>query len=122
MKQIFVEVRDRMTFMPVMVTVIDPKNKSEREKQLIMRGGFDLSDDFILVTVLNSGDSSFDPYDWKGSRTMSMAHKYILDNINNIQSGEVIDVEYILKETDTKKEPESDFVHPFIMSFEGWED
>gem|GEM_PF-2943358 len=47
---------------------------------------------------------TYDPYDWSGTpRTYREAHKYIKQNWGILESGDVIDVEFILGETDTCK-------------------
>ncbi len=98
------EVRDRATFMPVVCTEMithDPK-----EHYLLRRLGFD-SNRCIQVTWVDGHSSTYDPYRWGSNpRTLQVAHNYIRDNWDNIESGDVIDVEFILGEATVKKESE----------------
>lgn len=98
--QLILEIRDRMTFIPVVVNKIIPT--TDQEMYLFRRAGWDFSTIPILVTNLVSGDSKINPFDW-GGRTMEIAHKFISENIEDIQPGMVIDVEYILGESTEPK-------------------
>jgi len=93
------EIRDKATFVVVLATMIDQSN-SEPENYLFRRAGF--GSPLIQLTSFNRSQSQFDPYDW-GDRTYTTAHDYIEKNWYGLYSGEVIDIEYILKETTTKK-------------------
>ena len=42
-----------------------------------------------------NGQATCDPYDWD-TRTMQVAHDWLLSNFDAIASGAVVDVEYIL--------------------------
>lgn len=98
------EVRDKMTFIPVMVTKL--MSNEAKEHKLLRRVGLGSKDSFqFLYTELSSGKSTLDTYEHR-SRTNGTAHAYIEAHWNNLASGEVIDVEYILGETTTKKESE----------------
>jgi hypothetical protein len=49
-----------------------------------------------------------DPYEWnpREGRTMKIAHQFIRERWDVITESDVIDVEYILSETISKKTPE----------------
>lgn len=101
------EIRDRATFLPVLAVKLVGQNP--QDDYLLRRAGYPPSDErsFVLLTGLNSPDkSTYDPYDW-GSRTRAFAHEYIIKNWETLQSGAVIDVEFIVGETTTPKVSEA---------------
>lgn len=59
----------------------------------------------ILFGALSGGNLRYDPYDWRG-RTMPTAHHFIIDNFDHLEDGQVIDVRFILKETEAPCESE----------------
>ena len=102
------EIRDRCTFIVVLATKLDPN--SERDRYLLSRAGYGRNKEdqekYIQLTYLSGGkgQSCCDIYDWEGgARTLPQAHLYIIEHFNELISGEVIDVEYILNETDAPK-------------------
>lgn len=105
MRTIALEIRDRMTFIPVLATSIEPTNDANR--YLIRRSGFGPTPRYVLVTRINDGEakSNFDYMDWD-NRTMCAAHIHIENNFDTLVDGDVIDVEFVLGETATKKESE----------------
>jgi hypothetical protein len=100
------ELRDRATFVPVLAVKVEAAN--EFECYLLRRSGYSLPSDLIILTGLAGGldKSTCDPYDWGSNRTRLFAHKYIAENFDKLQSGQVIDVEFILGETEKPKESE----------------
>lgn len=99
------EVRDRGTFLPCFAFLttpgpIFPTNQGERF--LLERAGFDPRLPQVVFGKLEElGRTQWDPTAW-GDRTLRTAHEYINTNWYALESGDVIDVEYILKE---KTEP-----------------
>lgn len=98
------EIRDRMTFIAVLATKAGPRNEDER--YLWSRSGYGREtksqESYILLTRLTDCQTSFDPNAW-GNRTMSTAHRWIGSHWKEIENGQVVDVEYILGETDHPK-------------------
>jgi hypothetical protein len=97
------ELRDRATFIPIICFECSLEGRTKEETFLLRRAGY--SNDFrcILLTRLDGGNKScYDPYDWN-DRTFQQSHKYIEEQWDKLISGEVIDVEYILGESKTKK-------------------
>lgn len=94
------EVRDRATFIPVLATPLG--SSPEPEGYLERRAGFGQFTGLVVVTQLLSMTSNCDAFEWP-NRTMHEAHKYIKDHFNELQPGQVIDVEYILGETEEPK-------------------
>jgi hypothetical protein len=97
----FIEIRDRLTFIPALALRLGSQN--EAEDYLLARSGYRVSqpekDGPVLVLQLQTCKAKSDPYDW-GDRTMGSAHVYIVDNWERLQSGAVVDVEFILGESD----------------------
>jgi hypothetical protein len=100
------EIRDRATFIPCIAIECEVTPElEEQEKYLLRRAGY-MGRCFLFGRLVGGG-FHYDCYDWS-DRTMRTAHEYIEKNWEKLQSGDVIDVEYILGET---KEPKvSEFV------------
>lgn len=99
------EVRDKLTFIPAIAIKFD--NATEAERYLIARAGYggtkEHQECFVLFGKINVPDRlRWDVYDWD-DRTMHNAHNYVRDNFDTLQSGTVIDVEFIRGETDSTK-------------------
>lgn len=99
------EIRDRATFIAVMATKVASGNAEELF--LTRRCGFAEQTDQIIVMRTANFEATYDPFQWTGSRTMKVAHQYIIANFDTLVAGDVIDVEYILGETTTPKLSES---------------
>lgn len=93
------EVRDRMTFLPVYAVSTQPSNPEQG--YLLRRMGFNSGDAIILSRLNGETPSSADAYFWN-DRTMQAAHLYIDEHWAELKDGDVIDIEFILGET---KEP-----------------
>jgi hypothetical protein len=127
------EVRDRGTFMPMMAVrllVRQPdfrhahdRSLSEsqfaihdnREEWLLRRAGYgqneildhaDEHEPYVILIKLDGTECQYDPFAWPNRRTLTTAHLYIRDNWSKLTSGQVIDVEHILGESDQPKESE----------------
>lgn len=97
------EVRDRMTFLPVYAMSTKPSNSEQ--SYLLHRLGFNSGDAIILARLNGETPSSADAYFWN-DRTMQTAHLYIDEHWPELKDGDVIDVEFILGETTEKKTSE----------------
>ena len=106
MKTTMIEIRDRITYIPAFA--IKMTGESKEEKNLLSRAGYSLSNPSILLCRIDTGEAHHDSYVWGQSiRTMSVAHLFIQKNFDEINSGDVVDVEYILGESDKPKCSES---------------
>lgn len=106
------EVRDRMTFIPVMA--IKMNSEDDIQKYYLRRAGYGEDSFSVSVICMDNFKGYDDPYKWDCmSRTMHEAHKYISKNWDLLNDGDVVDVEYVLGETDTPKVSER---------FNGWSD
>lgn len=114
------EIRDRATFVPMLGIRLGSTNKEERF--LLSSAGFGSwlcsRGIYILLAQINggSGKITYDPYEWEGSRTYQVAHDYIIQHWEELESGDVIDVEYILGETKTRKTSERLYNEPDSIS------
>lgn len=110
------EVRDRATFIPAMAVLL--RNRTPEEFFLLRRAGFgsyEIGGDwplhnavpYVLLVHLGTSRAHHDSYDW-GNRTMSVAHAHIINHWDELESGDVLDVEFILGETPTKKHSEEE--------------
>lgn len=107
------EIRDRMTFIPVIAVKLEPG--CERDRYLLARAGYGVSglrqSEYVLLAQINGGLGrvSCDPHDWGSSaRTYQVAHDYIIKHFNELESGAVVDVEFILGETAEAKRSEEE--------------
>jgi hypothetical protein len=97
------EIRDRATFIPAVAIKIECNNESER--YLWSRAGFNTSAGSLIFLGRIGDDLKFFPPMWR-NRTMATAHEYLQKSWDTVESGQVIDVEYILGETEKPKESE----------------
>lgn len=108
------EVRDRMTMFAVIATrmrVVDREpvgegTRADAEEFLLGRSGYEPADGLILLTYLaGRSPAVYDPYDWdmRRGRTMHHAHLWIQEHWDDLTSGDVVDVEFVLGETTAPK-------------------
>ena len=98
------EVRDRATFMPVGAIKLSPTGEAER--WLLGSAGYSLTFPYILLFRLEGGEITYDAWKWGGGRTLHAAHLYLQGHFDELTSGDVIDVEYILGERPEPKRSE----------------
>jgi hypothetical protein len=109
------EVRDRATLIPCFGIRMAPGaatpgevsldiDQFEAEKYLLQRAGFGFEYPLVFFGRLEGGECRYDPFQWDcSSRTVPEAHRYVAAHWEELTSGDVIDVEYILGEKDTTK-------------------
>lgn len=94
------EIRDTATFIPALGIRIEGN-----DGYLARRADF--GGPCVYLIHLNGERCAYDPYNWDGgSRTMCIAHQYIEENWGTLNSGDVVDVQFILKETTEPKQSE----------------
>lgn len=110
------EVRDFSTFIPVLATSlwVVPEIENDPESFLIRRSGFAPSNNEICLVRLSDFIGQYDPYAWLDRRTMHTAHKHIRDHWDDLPSGAVIDVEFILGESANPK-PSERLINQYAM-------
>lgn len=99
------EIRDCGTFIPVIC--IRPVAENAEQRWLLRRDGYraDESETCIIMIDAQCRGVSYDAYDWSPvhGRTKHHAHDYIARHWRTLSDGDVIDVEFILGETETPK-------------------
>jgi len=102
MKVKALEIRDEATFIAALACDMNPSNDEQR--YLLRRCGYacDSNPNVILTRLDGSGKATNDPYDW-GGRTWPVAHNWIIDHWDELSDGDVVDVQFILKETTKAK-------------------
>lgn len=95
------EIRDRYTLVPALAIQV-----SGFDGYLMRRAGF--NGPMVYLVELATQKAHYDPYTW-GNRTMRTAHQFIEAHFEELASGDVIDVEFILGESTTKKQSESEW-------------
>lgn len=104
------EIRDKATFIPAMAVRLH--SRDDAEFYLLRRAGYSEAqvqlegvEPYIVLWRLEGGPAEYDPYSW-GNRTMATAHQHIVDFWQRLESGDVVDVQYILGETKEAKKSE----------------
>jgi hypothetical protein len=103
----FFEVRDRMTFIPIMCIDTSQLHTSDQRRYLLQSVGYHstATDQIILVELNGYSIASCDPYSHGNSnRTLTTAHTFIIEHWNELEDGQVIDVEFILNESESPKQ------------------
>jgi hypothetical protein len=98
------EIRDQATFIPVIC--IRPVAANEEQRYLLRRDGYraDDTEQCIIMIDAQCRGCAYDPYHWTGdTRTKRTAHDYIARMWESLKDGDVIDVQFIIGETATKK-------------------
>jgi len=107
------EIRDHSTCIPALGTRPNQYDNDRAEEWLWTRAGFgnkERSDTRTLVclTYFANHRMEYDPLSW-ADRTMTTAHNYIATHWDELQSGAVIDVRFILGETDASARSDSQY-------------
>ena len=101
-----IEIRDRATYIAVMAIRMRPDDDVERA--YLRRAGYgreDKSNCVMLVGLEGGRIATSNAYN-HGDRTMHNAHLFIEKHYDNLESGDVVDVEYVLGETEKPKRTE----------------
>ena len=104
------EVRDSATHIPVLAIRMLAKNGIQNY-YVHDRMGYPRDGSGIAMILLNDCDGNCDPYSW-GDRTRATAHHYIYDHFEELNDGDVVDVEFILGEKPSKKVSERLTIQP----------
>lgn len=102
------EVRDKGTFVVCLgVELKKSKELTPKEDYLIGRAGYSEHPLILFGSIVGGmvNEFNYDPYDWK-QRTYKYAHHYVQDNWDDLKSGDLVDVEFILGETKAPKKSE----------------
>ena len=104
------EIRDRGT--KVLVLAISTNRVDPKEDLFWMVEGFGPDD--VIVVRCERQEAHYDPFAWSDARTMRNAHLYIKEHFDEIPNFSVVDVEYILKETNEPKQTETWTLENFV--------
>lgn len=102
------EVRDDGTFIPCIAIILNPAN--EKDRYLLARAGYGQSAEeqgeyVIFGRLQTESEFHYDPFAW-GNRTMQTAHHHVRTHFNTLESGAVIDVQFLKGETSEPKKSE----------------
>jgi len=107
------EIRDEATCIPVLCVNMNPaiftSGKVEEhigQRYLLRRCGYpcDGRPNILMTKMSADGEPAWnDPHGWARSRTMFHAHDYIIENWATLKDGDVVDVQFILGETQKPK-------------------
>lgn len=116
MKTKMIEIRDKATCIATMAILLEPGDGKETveqngervlesfvERRFLWKAGFGGSSRSVYLIDIAKGEGNYDPFRWSYARTMREAHLYIQDNWDSLKTGDVVDVEFILGEKNTKK-------------------
>lgn len=105
-----IEIRDVGTSIPALAIKLNPGN--EQDRYLLGRAGYGVQAEhqsqYVLLLKLSGGSGDFNcrTGEWTGGRTMQVAHQFIKRSFDELESGQVVDVEFILGETPSPKQSE----------------
>lgn len=107
------ELRDRATMIQIFAfrcraTADAPSEAAHLAQDALLRsaGYGDQADGLVMVGPLRGGACHYDEYAFGGARTYPIAVRYIRENWDKLNDGDVICVEHISGERDTPKESE----------------
>ena len=112
MKTMMVEIRDRATFIPALVVCGTVGGiVGTPDCYLLRRVGWASPEtEFCFFMPLSSNPGNRcaqESYEWgDNNRTFTVAHEWLIEHWRDVNPGDVIDVEFILGETDKPKESE----------------
>lgn len=99
------ELRDRATFIPAIAVLL--ASEEPRERYLLRRAGYSPDDQvpLVLLTRLEGGKASYDCYDWDVEPWRTV-HHWLENHWNEVESGAVLDGEFLRGETKVPKQSE----------------
>jgi len=100
------EIRDSATKIPVMAVRVHMNLLTRPDFEQLRDGGWAANEENVVyvMEIPSPVRAAFDPFDWNTrSRTFCDAHVYIKDQWDKLESGQVIDVEFINGEKETCK-------------------
>ncbi len=105
------EIRDAATFIPVLAVKLRPS--CEADLFLFGRAGFgtvpEMQSSYVFLCRIDGGGgfATSDSFAWPGgARTLPAAHHHITEHFDEMESGAVVDVEFILGITKEAKTSE----------------
>lgn len=116
MKSKIIEIRDAGTFIPALAVQLG--SAEEQERWLLASCGYGRTIEeqaaYIVLCAIAGGEpckAHIDPFSWgQNPRTYFVAHKYIQEHFDELEPGQVVDVEFILGFRDEPKQSDRGFV------------
>ena len=115
------EIRDAGTFIPVLAVkmvptvteILWPRDAvNEPERYLLRRCGYGFDPPLIMLVRMDANggarQASYDSYGCGGCGTMTVAHAWLEKHFDAVESGAVVDVEFIQGITTAPKKSESE--------------
>lgn len=99
------EIRDRATCISALAVKLNRiESSNDGEGFILGREGI-ISESFIVLYSFSRNEGYIYPTDWgSDTRTMLVVHQELVDNWDKYQTGDVIDVRYILGENEEPAE------------------
>ena len=104
MKFKVLEIRDEGTHIPALA-ILMLADSPVQSYYIHKRCGYARNRNSVVLMKINDARAECDPYKWN-NRTMANAHHYILAHFDELNDGDVIDVQFILGETAQPKTSE----------------
>lgn len=105
----FIAVMDRGTRIPLIAFKMSPDGL--KEHVMFCTHGFGvLPHEYTFFYDVNSGKCSYDPYKIGDAYTLTPACKYIHDHWNEIESGSLVDAQYLRGETSEPRDWEREYL------------
>lgn len=100
-----VEIRDKGTRIDALA--IQMLGDNEIQRHYFHASGYPEDGSSIMLMIIYTGKATNDPYEWAalglGPRTMPVAHNWIIEHFDEIEEGQVVDVEFLLGERPAPK-------------------
>jgi hypothetical protein len=98
------EIRDEGTTIPMWA--IKPTADNEAQRAIIRHAGYgDHPENYVILMGAHDCEAAYNPADQRG-RTRQVAHQWIKKNFDSLKDGDVVDVEFILRERPAPKTSE----------------
>lgn len=97
------ELRDRATFIPAFAFRSEPDH--DRERYLLRRAGYSMGEPLVILGRLEGDECHYDPYDWNCDPWRTV-HHYLVQHWDEVNSGDVLDAEFIRGESQQPKKSE----------------
>ena len=104
----YLEIRDRGTCIIALAFKFESAG-NPKAARMLSAAGYGLSayeqENYVMLMNISGGncEAHTDEFKWSNYRTMTTAHQYIIGNYESLKTGDLIDVQYILGETDKPK-------------------
>jgi len=98
------EIRDEGTCVPMLA--IKPIPENEAQRAIIRHAGYgDHGENYVILIGAHDCEGHYNPADQHG-RTRQVAHQWIKAHFDELKDGDVVDVEFILRERSAPKTSE----------------